>query len=270
MDQSTLKIFALLLVLLLLIGCGESLRTYPADALLAKETMYDADGTLQKTTQYRYDADGNCIERLERSETRTVKYLYTYDDHGNRLQCEQYVNDDSAPTTRTCWEYDAQGRVRVQTVFGNHVAVYEYTDGLCCIYVYGHDGNVQGALQCVATRVLDAQGRTLEEASYAAEDGATLAQQPYERVTFAYDDEHGGRISAGSVLRDGESYERQYAYEAISDHTEQHIVYKVSRASKSEESRTTLTYDENGNLLQRTVINHNTGDEYRVDYEYYE
>jgi YD repeat-containing protein len=268
--KTILCVLLLLLSILLMPGCSGGEKTYPVDALLAVETLYDSDGELQKTTQYKYDENGNCIERLVTEKAFTKKEIYTYDAQGNRLCCEGYFGQDTHPTTCIQWQYDAQGRLYMQTIEGNSVAIYEYTENGYCTYVYGHDGSVQEGLQYVTLHTLDAQGRTIEQVSYAADDNGTLAEQPYERFTYVYDDANGGRVSAGSVLRDGNSYERQYAYETISDHTEQHIVYKVSRASKSEESRTTLTYDENGNLLQRTVINHNTGDEYRVDYEYYE
>jgi hypothetical protein len=116
--------------------------TYDANGNLTKEE-YDADndGTIDEVTYYTYDANGNLIkEEYDADNDGTIDSVryYTYDADGKRIKREEDEDNDGTIDEVAYYSYDANGNViRVENDLSNDGDIDVVT-----YYTYDANGNV--------------------------------------------------------------------------------------------------------------------------------
>ena len=73
---------------------GRYLRKYDIKGNLVQASGYASTGVLRGTAIYKYDKDGNQIERIDYEQDKvSKKYSYKYDENGNLIQETCYYNN---------------------------------------------------------------------------------------------------------------------------------------------------------------------------------
>ncbi len=227
---------------------GRQTRSYRND-VLRTENVYHSDGTPEKEVSYR----SNGLKSEEN----------LYDDRGNLLETITYT-DKGRVNWHYSYTYDEKGRMTTATMGIGGLKEYYYNDADVLIEARTVDPKT-GAVENTHTFVLDEQGRPVEE--YLNRDGMHLKFKTWEyrsngthsETTWDYKhyDEHvnwvylEGNEKPGTVTEfDAEGREVLVSVYAFKDYgkTEQ-VLYTTEET----------VYDENGNILTKTVITRNEG-----------
>jgi len=153
-------------------------------------TDSDADGTVDKTHAYTYDADGRVTVSEDDNDADGMpeyRYTYTYDANGNRTMEEQDFGADGTIEYRSTFAYDANGNWTMEEQDDGADGTIEYRN----TYAYDANGNrtmfeydegADGTIEYRSTFAYDANGnRTMED----RDDGADGTIE--YRYTYAYD-----------------------------------------------------------------------------------
>lgn len=236
--------------------------------------IYGADGNLLSYTDeegnqttYKYDDQGNRLERTDAA-CNTVSWTYDtdnnliretdargniteydYDEDRNLIETKWYI--DSEPVTETR-EYTSEGLLESVTNARDYTTSYEYDD-------YGNLTKITEPLGKETTFTYDIMGRMLTRTEKI--DDSTSRTTEYE-----YDDD--GRRT--KIIYDDDSYEEfQYSccdLEWKRDRNGNYTYYTYNGTHKiaSEERgdrETEYEYDENDNLVKKTVHNDSYDDQ---------
>jgi antitoxin component YwqK of YwqJK toxin-antitoxin module len=211
------------------------------------ELVYDKDGKVNDRTEYTYDTNGNCLERNTTStnsdgETKTYKYVYTYDGYGNLLTQKQYVNGELS--LEDCYTYDSHGN-RLSWYCsgydGPFQVIYQntYDKGKLTEVKAYRDGKLNSYSE------YDADGNEILSISYHTDNGEEAF-----RCEYTYEN---GKLMAKVFYHEGEPYREEYTYNAAGKLTE----YKSSNRGYG------IAYDVSGNP---TDIKYYENDELRSEY----
>lgn len=167
---------------------------YDGQGNLLQGTYYGREDRLSTITEYTYDAQGFLAEDLLRDETGEAlwKHVYTCDDAGNILTCEEHILSESIDTvgllgTYRC-TYDDQGRLTANT--WEKARTSSFVNG-SHYYTY------------------DAQGRLTRHQYFLFDDEA--------RDDYNYSYDENGHLTASVDLGDNGSTELQYGELTLSE-----------------------------------------------------
>ncbi|MBP5224938.1 MAG: RHS repeat protein, partial [Lachnospiraceae bacterium] len=227
---------------------GRETRTYRND-ILRTETLFHSDGTPAREVSYRSNG-------LKSEES-------LYDGRGNLLEKITYT-DNGRENWHYIYTYDEKGRMATATMGIGGLKEYYYNDDDVLIEAKTVDPDT-GAVENTHTFVLDEQGRPVEE--YLNSGGRHLKYKTWEYRSdgthsetlwdYKHYDEHvnwvylEGNEKPGTVTEfDAEGREILVSVYAFKDFgkTEQ-VLYTTEET----------VYDEDGNILTKTVITRNEG-----------
>ena len=199
--------------------------------------IYRRDGSLRWNDLYKYDSQGNMIEK----DNSDGKYLYKYDSQGNIIEGAEYKGDGSLSGKRL-YKYDSQGNMIEEACYNSDGSLdHKY------LYKYDLQGNMiekatyysDGKLGNKETWKYDSQGNKIEEAEYNSNGslrGKTLYKYDSQgnmieidnsdrKYLYKYDSQ-GNIIEEAEYKGDGSlSGKRLYKYDSQSNWIEK-IRYK--------------------------------------------
>lgn len=205
------------------------------DHVLEQLEDYEADGVVDTTRSYTYDAHGNMVARQYDHGGSVSDYLWTHTYDGF---------DFLVLTTYDGYGDEADGVTDERTVFTNDEAGRPLVEA--------QDMLDDGTVELTVTRAYDGDGRITAEAwDY---DGLTDAWgTPYEDYTWAYTYDAAGNLLSWSedIGSDGSAMVARYTYDADNhvltyelDYTDDGVV-DVAYA---------YAYDTSGNLVSTTIL----------------
>ncbi len=232
-------------------------------------SQYDryANGSIDETTEYVYDSNGNITEWLWDDDDSDM-YAdetedYIYDDNGNLIEYRADSDGDGIDNYRIEYEYDANGSRTVNQADYNNDGAIDWINR----YFYDSDGNMtrheydadnSGSIDVLKTYVYDANGN---EVSYEKHDNYWSDAVADERSTSVYDS--NGNITEWRLDSDGDNDGntnpdaiKKYSYDASGNMTQYR---EDDNGDGSDDYRTLLTYDNSGNLIRVEIDSDNDG-----------
>lgn len=203
----------------------------------AGRRVSETDGVDTELTRYRYDFQGNVIERITNQQAANgVSTKYTYDANGKE------ASETDAIGSVKSWVYDAFGRVKTHTEYTNSNSNIATPNGTTITYLYNEAGALKTQTSVAGQNIqynFDAAGNVTS-----VNDGGT----GMNRVTLdRYDT--AGRQSRETVFVDGrQQQDTRIAYDA----------HNRIKNLDDPDYREQIFYDANGNrsYLQVSYIDH--------------
>ena len=211
-----------------------------------KETVYNADGSIDWYHTFEYDGNGNMTKETEYNVDGSIGlyyiYEYEYDSNGNEVKKTGYNADGSIDWYYTK-EYDSNGNEIKETGYRRDGSIYYYY-----IYEYDSNGNeikeihynADGGISSYNTYEYDSNRNEIKEIHYNA-DGSVYSYCVYEY------DRNGNVIKLIEYDGDG-NIDGYNTYEYDSNGNE--IKGTSYRWDGSIYSYYVYEYDRNGNIIK--------------------
>lgn len=201
------------------------------------ERIYSKNGKIDSKRTYIYNNQRNIIDKKEYDSDGNLKLqtTYDYDEKGNKIEENTFGRFE---TKKTTYKYDDKGRE---------------VESLITFSFQGIDGSVELRI----TKEYDQKGNVIEEKNY------NNRNQLSNRNIFTYD-ERGNRIKEIFIdLNTNESEEKNiYTYDKNNKKIE---IQKY--ISKNLSEKTTIKYDEKGNILEEHIIDFNRNTLFKIVYK---
>lgn len=201
------------------------------------ERIYSKNGKIDSKQTYIYNNQRNIIDKKEYDSDGNLKLqtTYDYDEKGNKIEENTFGRFE---TKKTTYKYDDKGRE---------------VESLITFSFQGIDGSVELRI----TKEYDQKGNVIEEKNY------NNRNQLSNRNIFTYD-ERGNRIKEIFIdLNTNESEEKNiYTYDKNNKKIE---IQKY--ISKNLSEKTTIKYDEKGNILEEHIIDFNRNTLFKIVYK---
>lgn len=201
------------------------------------ERIYSKNGKIDSKQTYIYNNQKNIIDKKEYDSDGILKLqtTYDYDEKGNKIEENTFGRFE---TQKTTYKYDDKGRE---------------VESLITFSFQGIDGSVELRI----TKEYDQKGNVIEEKNY------NNRNQLSNRNIFTYD-ERGNRIKEIFIdLNTNESEEKNiYTYDKNNKKIE---IQKY--ISKNLSEKTTIKYDEKGNILEEHIIDFNRNTLFKIVYK---
>ncbi len=98
---------------------SDKFTTYMKDANWKRSYVYNNKGeVIDPGSASKYDAKGNMVENIYGDEDGEHKFTWKYDNSGNVTQENEYMADDTIPSSKCIYTYDS---------IGNNIEKDEYT-----------------------------------------------------------------------------------------------------------------------------------------------
>lgn len=136
---------------------------------LIEERVFNTKGEVSSAYSHIYDKEGNCTETILRSDGFVVlRYVYGYDEKGNRRTVVEYGKDDEI-LKKKAYHYDAAGRKTKEYIYRKNGAFIRKI-----LYTYDANGNLikyldahpNGQIIKKYTYKVDAKGNVIEKCSF--------------------------------------------------------------------------------------------------------
>ncbi|MBI3620852.1 MAG: hypothetical protein HY208_01490 [Nitrospirae bacterium] len=107
---------------------GKDIDTFDAHGNMIKHDVYEADGSIQSSHEYRYDNKGNITEdisyRADGSKSSTESTIHTYDEKGHLVK--SVTHDGKGSSVKVIYRYDTTGRMTEQSLYDTDGSLAQY------------------------------------------------------------------------------------------------------------------------------------------------
>ena len=273
------KIITLFISILFMIGCNTNKskietdlekRGFKGKVKSIKSTTYKAIekfGKIQKGEEVDkllsiFNEKGNFTERIYSKNGKIdSKQTYIYNDKGNIIEQKEYDSDGNLKL-QTTYNYDDNGNKIEENTFGGYQTqktTYKYDDkrreveSLLTLSFQG----INGSAELRITKEYDQKGNIIEEKNYNNHNKLS------SKGIYTYD-ERGNKIKEIFINLDSKKPEEKniYIYDKNNNKIE---VQKYISENLSE--KTTIKYDEKGNILEEHITDFNIKTSFKIVYK---
>lgn len=273
------KIITLFISILFMIGCNTNKskietdlekRGFKGKVKSIKSTTYKAIekfGKIQKGEEVDkllsiFSEKGNFTERIYSKNGKIdSKQTYIYNDKGNIIEQKEYDSDGNLKL-QTTYNYDDNGNKIEENTFGGYQTqktTYKYDDkrreveSLITLSFQG----INGSAELRITKEYDQKGNIIEEKNYNNHNKLS------SKGIYTYD-ERGNKIKEIFINLDSKKPEEKniYIYDKNNNKIE---VQKYISENLSE--KTTIKYDEKGNILEEHITDFNIKTSFKIVYK---
>lgn len=273
------KIITLFISILFMIGCNTNKskietdlekRGFKGKVKSIKSTTYKAIekfGKIQKGEEVDkllsiFNEKGNFTERIYSKNGKIdSKQTYIYNDKGNIIEQKEYDSDGNLKL-QTTYNYDDNGNKIEENTFGGYQTqktTYKYDDkrreveSLITLSFQG----INGSAELRITKEYDQKGNIIEEKNYNNHNKLS------SKGIYTYD-ERGNKIKEIFINLDSKKPEEKniYIYDKNNNKIE---VQKYISENLSE--KTTIKYDEKGNILEEHITDFNIKTSFKIVYK---
>ena len=201
------------------------------------ERIYSKNGKIDSKQTYIYNDKGNIIEQKEYDSDGNLKLqtTYNYDDNGNKIEENTF---GGYQTQKTTYKYDDKRRE---------------VESLITLSFQG----INGSAELRITKEYDQKGNIIEEKNYNNHNKLS------SKGIYTYD-ERGNKIKEIFINLDSKKPEEKniYIYDKNNNKIE---VQKYISENLSE--KTTIKYDEKGNILEEHITDFNRNTSFKIVYK---
>lgn len=201
------------------------------------ERIYSKNGKIDSKQTYIYNDKGNIIEQKEYDSDGNLKLqtTYNYDDNGNKIEENTF---GGYQTQKTTYKYDDKRRE---------------VESLITLSFQG----INGSAELRITKEYDQKGNIIEEKNYNNHNKLS------SKGIYTYD-ERGNKIKEIFINLDSKKPEEKniYIYDKNNNKIE---VQKYISENLSE--KTTIKYDEKGNILEEHITDFNIKTSFKIVYK---
>ncbi|MFL9845110.1 RHS repeat domain-containing protein [Flavobacterium rhizosphaerae] len=204
------------------------------------------DQKLISRIEMKYES-GRMTEKntFNRQNNPTDKIKYTYDNQGNLVKEEQYLNSEYVQV-KTVYKYDEANKKIVESQYSKDSLVYNMS------YKYDGDNVIEkkatapdGTIQYSQEFTYDNKGNVLTQTIYDSFDNSTLTD------TYVYDD--AGNKAKWSVEKNGKK-EADVFYEYDKEKNMTSAKALNGEGASIENRKYTFEYDDKGNWVKKTIF----------------
>lgn len=226
--------------------------------VLIQETVYDANGSIEKSNRYEYDIYGNTVKEIINTSEGEYKETYEneYDDSHRLIRKTTYSNGEYEGTY-SIYDYDAKGNLIYELSYYEDEedceTEYEYDNQNHIIsinyYYYDDEGEFTEKYK------YDHQGRLIKQIDLDKDGPLGIHEYTYKKnfmVDYDYNGSKDTLMGIYTTYYDDQGYilKKEYESDVVQlDIREQEYIY-----DKYGNNTEIISYDENGVVVDRTTM----------------